>query len=141
MEHKGKVPPSLEDYLETIYSIINGKGAARVTDVAVSLGLTKLSANKAVGILRENGYVEREKYNGLSLTEKGLEIALSAAGRHAVLTRFLRDVLSVDESDAEEDAREIGHHLSAATMERLKGYLEKQAAGQRAECSGQRPGI
>lgn len=125
LDKTNKVSPSLEDYLEAIYFIFSEKGAARVTDVAVYLGISKPSVNKAINLLKNMGYVNHEHYGLLNLTEKGMDMAKSVANRHKVLTRFLNELLGIDEKDAISEACKIEHHLSADTVDRLRIYLDK----------------
>src|SRR5881392_526792 len=83
-------PPSqsAEDYLERIHELIQEKGYARVVDIASSLGVKQGSVTSMVQKLGELGYLNYEKYRGLILTPKGLEIAQRIQTRHETLSRF-----------------------------------------------------
>ena len=124
MQKKIKITPSHEDYLETIYFLSKQNSSVRVTDVAAELGISKPSVNKAVNILKNKELVEHEHYGSLQLTEKGLEMAKSVADRHFVLKRFLKDLLKIDDTTAEEEACKIEHHISSNTITRLSKYLD-----------------
>ena len=124
MNTENIISPSLEDYLETVYFLFQEKGSARVTDVAISLNISKPSVNKAINVLKSMGYVNHEHYGLLSLTDTGLEIARSVANRHYTLRRFLVNLLGVNAEKAEEEACRIEHHLSVETVDKLRSYLD-----------------
>ena len=63
--------PSMEDYLEQIYMLIEEKGYARVSDIAELLGVHPSSVTKMVQKLDREEYLVYEKYRGLMLTAKG----------------------------------------------------------------------
>ena len=46
-----------EDYLEAILMIQNEKGDCHSVDVARKLGVTKPSVSRAMGILRDDGFI------------------------------------------------------------------------------------
>jgi DtxR family Mn-dependent transcriptional regulator len=127
------VSPSLEDYLETIYFLSEKTDQVRVTDVANELNIKKPSVNKAVNILKAQGYVLHEKYGALFLTEEGLRVARSVASRHKVLKRFLTEILLIEDAKAEQEACSIEHWLSPETIAKLSDYIDKtliRATGQ-----------
>ena len=116
---------SAEDYLETILELTEAGTAARVTDIAQKMGIAKPSVTEAVVTLKERGLVSQERYGQISLTAQGLLEAKRVRRRHLVLRTFLRDVLGVDEKQAEADACQIEHVVSAKTMERMVAFLER----------------
>jgi len=117
--------PSLEDYLETILFLYQRNGNVRVTDVALEMGISKPSVNKAINILKSSEYVQHEHYGLLSLTEKGEELAKEVADRHFAIKRFLQELLGVDEKRAEAEACSMEHSMSHETVMLLKAYLDK----------------
>ena len=95
-----------EMYLETIYVLSQKKSFIRAIDVGGELGYSKPSVSRAIGILREGGYINVAEDGGLTLTEAGLEVAERTYERHTVLTQmFIK--LGVDEEIAENDACKI----------------------------------
>ena len=52
-----------EDYLETMLMLRNSLGYVRSVDVAEHLGVTKPSVTYATKRLRENGYIEMDKFS------------------------------------------------------------------------------
>lgn len=63
--------PSMEDYIEQIYILIEEKGYARVSDIAENLQVHPSSVTKMVQKLDRDHYLNYEKYRGLILTAKG----------------------------------------------------------------------
>jgi len=122
---KNGVTPSLEDYLETILFLQQRNGNVRVTDVAVEMGISKPSVNKAINILKTQEYVQHEHYGLLSLTDAGVALAREVAERHFALKRFLHELLGVDENKAEDEACHMEHSMSLETVRLLKVYLDK----------------
>jgi Mn-dependent DtxR family transcriptional regulator len=106
---------SAEDYLERIHELIQGKGYARVVDIASTLKVTQASVTRMIQKLGEQGYVDYEKYRGVVLTPKGLSVASTVQERHETLSRFF-SVLGLDEATQRRDIEGIEHHLSPATV-------------------------
>lgn len=109
---------SAEDYLERIHELIEEKGYARVVDIASSLDVKQASVTSMVQKLGELGYLNYEKYRGLVLTEKGLQVARLIQKRHETLSRFF-SLLGLDPETQSKDIEGIEHHLSPATVEML----------------------
>ncbi|MGG1660162.1 transcriptional regulator MntR [Brevibacillus sp. NRS-1366] len=103
--------PSMEDYLERIYSLIEEKGYARVSDIAEALEVHPSSVTKMVQKLDKDKYLVYEKYRGLVLTPKGKKIGKRLVDRHSLLEEFMR-VIGVDEEHIYRDVEGIEHHLS-----------------------------
>lgn len=114
-----------EMYLETIYVLSQRKGFVRSIDVGEEMGYSKPSVSRAVGILRDGGYITVAHDSGLHLTEAGLEVAQRTYERHTVLSEFFIR-LGVDEETATNDACKIEHVISSSTFAALKKYLNEQ---------------
>ncbi len=112
-----------EMYLETIY-VLSQRGVVHSVDVSEHMGFSKPSVSRAIGILREGGYVEMARDGALTLTEDGLTTARKIYERHGVITACLT-ALGVSPETASEDACKIEHHISDETFECLKRHLEK----------------
>lgn len=119
----GRVSASLEDYLEAIYFVGQKNDTVRITDIAIELGISKSSVNRAINTLKSQNLVLHEHYGALQLTEQGYKIAENVAKRHNILKRFLIEILKVDEKRAEEEACLIEHSLSMDTILRISKLL------------------
>ncbi|MGZ0053068.1 transcriptional regulator MntR [Brevibacillus gelatini] len=119
--------PSMEDYLERIYSLIEEKGYARVSDIAEALEVHPSSVTKMVQKLDKDKYLVYEKYRGLVLTPKGKKIGKRLVDRHSLLEEFMR-VIGVDEEHIYQDVEGIEHHLSwesITCLEYLVQYFQQ----------------
>ncbi len=112
----------LEDYLEAILAIINEKGYARTKDVSIALKVTPASVAEMFGKLHEEKLVVYRKYEGVTLTEKGREIASSVQNRHTILQKFL-EIIEVPPDIANNDACIMEHHLHPITIEQLNKLI------------------
>ncbi|MBQ5347730.1 MAG: metal-dependent transcriptional regulator [Ruminococcus sp.] len=113
-----------EMYLETIYVLRQKKGFVRAIDVATELGYSKPSVSRAMGLLRDGGYINVGQDGGITLTDSGLEVAERTYERHTVLSElFMR--LGVDEENAVNDACKIEHVISSATFSAIKRHMEQ----------------
>lgn len=116
-----KIQKSAEDYLETILVLQREKGAVRSIDVAHHLGYSKPSISRAVGLLRDNGYLAIDENGLLVLTDAGRAIAENIYERHTVLTDlFIR--LGVDPDTAAEDACRVEHVISQQSFDAIKAH-------------------
>ncbi|PAV29089.1 manganese transport transcriptional regulator [Virgibacillus profundi] len=110
--------PSMEDYIEQIYILIESKGYARVSDIAEALEVHPSSVTKMVQKLDKDEYLNYEKYRGLILTEKGKKIGERLVFRHELLEQFL-EIIGVEEENIYEDVEGIEHHLSWNSIDRI----------------------
>ncbi len=113
-----------EMYLETIYVLSKERSCVRSIDVAEHMGYSKPSVSRAVGLLKQGGYVISNPDGHLVLTEAGKCQAERIFERHTVLTQLLR-AIGVREITASEDACKIEHVISDETFEAIKSHLNK----------------
>ncbi|MCM3002442.1 transcriptional regulator MntR [Priestia koreensis] len=121
--------PSMEDYIEQIYMLIEDKGYARVSDIAEALAVHPSSVTKMVQKLDKDEYLVYEKYRGLVLTTKGKKIGKRLVYRHELLEQFLR-IIGVDEENIYEDVEGIEHHLSWNSIDRIGDLVQYFEEGQ-----------
>ncbi len=119
-----KLKESGEMYLETIYVLCKNSNFVRSIDVCEKIGYSKPSVSRAVGLLKEGGYITVGDDGALNLTELGKEAAEKTFERHTVLTEFFTK-LGVKKEIAAADACKIEHVISDETFSALKEYVEK----------------
>ena len=120
-----RLQESGEMYLESILVLsLQGK-SVRSVDVAEHMGYSKPSVSRAIGLLKNGGYVVVDKDGFLQLTESGREAAGRTYERHRVLTAML-ELIGVSAETAAADACKIEHNISDETFEALKAHLERQ---------------
>ncbi|GGF88137.1 transcriptional regulator MntR [Paenibacillus aceti] len=115
--------PSMEDYLERIYKLIDEKGYARVSDIAEGLEVHPSSVTKMIQKLDKDEYLIYEKYRGLVLTNKGKRVGKRLVDRHQLLEEFL-ELIGVDDSNIYTDVEGIEHHLSWDSITCIASLVE-----------------
>ena len=113
-----------EMYLETIYVLSKKSSSVRAVDVGESLGYSKPSVSRAIGLLKNDGLVKTDEQGYLKLTTLGEERAKMIYERHTLLSQLLMD-LGVDEETATEDACRIEHYISEKTFEAIKRHVKE----------------
>ena len=113
-----------EMYLETIYVLSQKSSAVRGIDIADHLGYSKPSVSRAVGLLKDEGLVEKDPDGYYKLTETGEMLAKRIYERHTVLTKLLIN-LGVDEKTAAEDACRVEHYISDKTFDAIKAHMKQ----------------
>ncbi len=111
-----------EDYLEAILNITEEKGHSRIKDIAVTLEVRPPSVIEMMKKLDKKKFVTYRKYDGVTLTERGREIALIIKDRHDTIKAFLK-IISVPEQIAERDACTMEHELDSITTKQIKNLV------------------
>ena len=112
-----------EMYLETIHVLLKKNGAVRSIDISEHMGYSKPSVSRAVGLLKNGGYILVDKDGYITLTENGIAVAEKIYERHMVLSRLLI-ALGVSEQTATEDACRLEHAISDESFEAIKTHIE-----------------
>jgi len=115
---------SMEDYLEAIANLGEGRNVVRVKQISEMLGVKMPSVTSALKKLSEQELVEHERYGHIKLTPEGDKVARDVIYRHEALTRFFAQALGINRETAEEDACRIEHVISPLSMERLAKFVE-----------------
>lgn len=119
-----KIQESGEMYLETILILKSRTANVRAIDVAQEMNFSKPSVSRALGILKNNGYITIDGNGYISLTETGRATAEKIYERHTILTDLLKHI-GVPDGVAQEDACRIEHHLSDRTFAAIKNFASK----------------
>ncbi len=118
------IQESGEMYLETIRILTDNGKTVRAIDICEHMGYSKPSVSRAMGILKNGGYINIDKNGFITLTEIGFEVASRIYDRHKMLTELLIRI-GVSYEVAAEDACKIEHHISQESFEAIKNYLDK----------------
>ncbi|MCR5435789.1 MAG: metal-dependent transcriptional regulator [Treponema sp.] len=113
-----------EMYLETIYVLSKESSTVLAIDIGNHLGYSKPSVSRALGLLKEKGYIEKSETGGIKLTKDGEKIAKTIYERHSVLSTLFMN-LGVDKKTAVEDACRIEHYISEKTFKAIKAHMAK----------------
>ena len=111
-----------EDYLETILILKKRNGNVRSIDIAREMDLSKPSVSRAVGILKNKGFITVDEEGSIHFTDDGSKIAKRIYERHRILTEALM-LLGVDEKTASEDACRIEHDISEKSFSKIKKHV------------------
>ncbi len=122
-----KLSKSIEDYLETI--LLLEKQTAKTVksvDIASSLNVSKPAVTKAMNELKELGFINKDLYGEISLTNEGRDMAEKVYDKHKTINTFLQR-LGVSKETAEIDCCNLEHAISDETLQKLKEFLKKQS--------------
>lgn len=114
-----KLHASGEDYLKAILILKKQNGDVRCVELAQYMGYTLPSISRAVTLLKEGNYLEKDQKGYLCLTERGRIIAEEIFARYQFLTHVLMK-LGVSKEIAEHDACQIEHVISEESLQRLR---------------------
>ena len=113
-----------EMYLETIHVLSKIHPHVRSIDISEHMGYSKPSVSRAVGILKQGGYILVDKDGFITLTDSGKAVAEKIFQRHTVISTLLIRLGVSPEVDAE-DACRIEHALSDDSFTAIKAHLEQ----------------
>lgn len=117
---------SQKKYLFAIYKLVQNGGDIKSSEVARLVGVSKASTAAMVVKLCERGYITKEHYGQIGLTESGVKAANSIFTNCIIIRDFLKNALGLDEKTADEDSVKIVVHASEKTVNRLAEYLLKR---------------
>ena len=117
------IQESGEMYLETILRLSKTKPSVRSIDICEHMGYSKPSVSRAVGLLKNGGYVTVDDGGHIALTESGRSVAEKIFERHTLITAFLM-ALGVDEATASDDACRLEHAISDVSFDAVKRFVE-----------------
>ncbi len=109
-------------YLESILVLSQRGQPVRSIDVSEYMEFSKPSVSRAIGLLKNGGYVTVSKEGYLTLTDEGRAVAENIYEKHTLLTKFLVQ-LGVDEETAAEDACKMEHIISDESFRAIKKHI------------------
>ncbi len=112
-------------YLEAIYVLQQKSDRIRAIDIGAYLGYSKPSVSRAVGILKNGGFISVDSDGFITLNDSGMALAEQMYDRHTVLTRALIS-LGVSEEAAAKDACRIEHVISDESFVAIKKHFHKK---------------
>lgn len=120
---------SQEDYLETIFWLVQEQKVARSKDISDRLGVSKSSVTGALRQLTAGGLINYDPYSYVTLTAAGEALAEGIVHRHRVLADFLARILGMGNVEADANACRIEHAIDDEVLQRLESfvaYLDKE---------------
>ena len=122
---KKMITKSSEEYLKTMYILKKQNGNIRVTDIANKMNCTKPSVNKAIYNLKDEGMLNYESYGTIELTSEGEDLAKKILEAYDIVYLFLKDVLNIEEKQAEKEAEKIKMSITDETINKLAKYVHQ----------------
>ncbi len=121
-----KLTSSLEDYLEIICNYSNLDKNIRAIDISREFGISRSSVTEALKKLAERGYINYGRYETISLTESGKEIAQSVVSKHEILEKFFEEKLGLSEEEATENACKIEHVITDNAFAKITEFVNRE---------------
>jgi DtxR family Mn-dependent transcriptional regulator len=113
-----------EDYLLTIYRILEEQPVARVRDIAGLLGVSLSTVSAALKNLADQELIDYAPHQFITLTKEGRQQGERLAKKHEIIASFLTRILGLDENIAEENAHRMEHAVDGEVMSRLVSFIE-----------------
>src|SRR3989304_2621023 len=121
----GQPTPTIEDYLQTIYSLQTEGEAVISARLARWMRVTPPTAWATVHRMERDGMVEIDGKKVIRLTPKGLKLAGTAPRRHRLSERFLTDMLGLGWAEAHEEAHRFEHGVSPRVEQAIYEILNQ----------------
>lgn len=102
---------SIDEYLETLYRMTDGKGVVKTADLAKELDVAPASVTEMVQKMAGQGDVDYVPYKGVSLTEKGSDRARFILRNHRLVEMFLVQVVGVERAKVHSYACAMEHSI------------------------------
>ncbi len=115
--------PTVEDYLQDIYDLLEDGKTAIAARLAERIGVASPTAWATLQRMQRDGLVELHDRHEIHLTRKGKEAAESIKRRHFLAERLLVDILGLDWAESHEEAHRIEHAVSPLVEERIMALL------------------
>ncbi len=116
--------PTMEDYLEAIYSISKERRVVRVKNIAKKIGVKMPTVTNMLKSLSQKGFIDYEKHEFLELTSEGRKVGKEIDRRHKIIRNFLTDILKIDSVVADAEACKMEHGMSTETLDRLTQFID-----------------
>lgn len=117
-----------KQYLFAIYRLGMNGPVISSSDVSRLVGVSKASTVKMTQRLSDEGYILKEPYGKISLTESGIKAASSLFTSSVILCDFLHKQVGIDQQEADQDAVKIVAQVSEKSVEKLVKFALGDAA-------------
>ncbi len=115
---------SMEDYLEMIYRISLNTEEITIKELASSLNVKPSSASKMCVRLKQNGMIDFERYQSITITQKGTSIGSYLLWRHQLLETLFR-MINQEEFHLEQ-VEKVEHFIDIVTLKNIEQFIQKQ---------------
>lgn len=122
-----KLTSSLEDYLEVICNYVDLNKNIRAVDISRELDVSRASVTEALKKLAAKGFINYGRYDVISLTKSGMDIARTIVSKHIILQDFFEKILGLSEKEASENACKIEHVISDEAFIKISEYVNRHS--------------
>ena len=113
-----------ENYLKAIYHLSNnGSSTVNTNAIAQAMTTKASSVTDMIKKLSEKKYTLYKKYQGVSLTKEGKNVAVSIVRKHRLWEVFLVEHLNFSWDEVHEVAEQLEHIKSEKLTEELDAFL------------------
>jgi DtxR family Mn-dependent transcriptional regulator len=123
---------STEMYLETVYRLTEEAEYTKVSDIAYALGLNLSSVSEKVKKMAEEGLLEHQWREVVSLSEAGKQRALRILRKRRLIETFLFNLAGYEFDEVHEEACRLEHIISdrlADSLESILGFPQRDPHG------------
>ncbi len=114
-----------ENYLKAIYKLSESNDDSVTTNAIAEVLQTKpASVTDMLKRLADKQYINYVKYQGVNLTERGAQVAISIVRKHRLWEVFLVEKLEFKWDEVHEVAEELEHISSEKLIDALDRFLE-----------------
>ena len=124
------ITEAVENYLETILILSKAQPDVHAIDICSYLGYSRPTVSIILKKMKEEGLVNVDSDNHITLTDAGLSVAERIYDRHNILSEFFM-MLGVKKDQALEDACKVEHDLSDETFALIKAHFHKLEEAQK----------
>lgn len=109
-------------YLYAIYSLAQKDSPVRSAEVAKIVGVSKPSTVNMMQKLNDDGYIFKEPYSDIKLTQKGIESAGNLYKSVMAISEFLKGRIGISDCNADRDSLTMVSQLSNETLEKFINF-------------------
>lgn len=114
---------AMEDYLRTIFDVLENKEWATTSDIAKAMKISAPSVTAMIKRLKKLKLVIYKPYQGVKLSSVGRRMALEIVRHHRLLELYLYEALGVPWDLVHAEAEKLEHVLSEEIEERIANAL------------------
>ena len=122
-ESKSIASVTVEDYLQTIYSLETEGERVFSARLARWMSVSPATAWATVQRMQRDELITLDDKKGIHFTDSGRKLAETVARRHRLSERFLSEILNLGWADAHEQAHHFEHGITPVIEERLFALL------------------
>jgi Mn-dependent transcriptional regulator len=116
----------MEDYLKALYTLqLRTSPPIPPSTLATELDRTPATVSSMLDTLEECELIDRKKYHGATLTQRGETRALETIRRHRLLETYLVEYLDFSWSEVHAEAERLEHHISELFTDRVATALDE----------------